>query len=167
MQLYIKQKVFSWRDRFAVKDAAGNDRWYAQGELFSWGRKLHVYDARGNEAAFLRQKLWSFLEQKYFIELAGRPADPPIALVKEFRFVKRRYHLEGLPWRMDGDFWAHEYSLYEGDRELMHISKEWFVWGDSYRLDIADPRQELLCLCVALAVDCMNADAAAAAAATS
>ena len=35
--------------------------------------------------------------------------------------------------------------------------------GDSYELDIADPRNELLCLCVALAVDCALAmqDAAA------
>ncbi|MCL1808016.1 MAG: hypothetical protein FWG31_09995 [Oscillospiraceae bacterium] len=29
-----------------------------------------------------------------------------------------------------------------------------FSWGDSYELDIADPQNELLCLCVALAVDC-------------
>jgi len=166
MQLHIKQKAFSWRDRFAVKDAAGNDRWYAQGELFSWGRKLHVYDAFGNEAAFLRQKMWTFLEQKYVIELAGQSMDPPLALVKEFG-LRRRYRLDGLPWRMDGDFWAHEYTLHAGGGEIMRISKEWFTWGDSYRLDIADPRHELLCLCVALAVDCMNADAAAAASAAS
>ena len=163
MYLYIKQKAFSWRDRFAVKDAQGADRWYAQGELFSWGRKLHVYDARGNEAAFLRQRMWTFFQQKYFIELTGR-AGPPLELVREFG-LKRRYYLEGLPWRMTGDFWAHEYTLYEGSSVVMHISKEWFTWGDSYRLDIADPRNELLCLCVALAVDCMNADAAEAAAA--
>jgi len=167
MNLYIKQKAFSWRDRFTVKDAAGNDRWFAQGELFTWGRKLHVYDARGNEVAFLHRKLWTFLEQKYFIELAGRNTNPPLALVQEFRLFKRSYYLEGLPWRMEGDFWAHEYTLCEGGSVVMHISKEWFTWGDSYLLDIADPRDELLCLCVALAVDCMNADAAESAAAAS
>ena len=167
MKLYIKQKAFSWRDRFAIKDVNGNDRFFAQGELFSWGRKLHVYDARGNEVAFLRQKLMTFLEQKYFIELAGLPMDPPLALVKEFRLKRRCYRLEGLPWRMEGDFWAHEYTLFAENGAMMRISKHWFTWDDSYQLDIADPRQELLCLCVALAVDCMNADAAAAAAASS
>ena len=162
MELYIKQKAFSWRDRFAVKDAAGNDRWYAEGEIFTWGRKLHVYDAAGNEVAFLHQKLWTFLESRYFIELGGQT----YTLVKEFALFKNRFHLEGLPWTMKGDFWAHEYSLMQGDSELMTLSKEWFTWGDSYCLRIADPATELLCLCIALAVDCMNADAAAAAAAS-
>ncbi len=29
MKLYIKQKVFSWGDKFTVKDEAGRDRYYA------------------------------------------------------------------------------------------------------------------------------------------
>lgn len=45
MKLYIKQKVFSWSDKFAVKDESERDRWFAQGEVFSLGRKLHVCDA--------------------------------------------------------------------------------------------------------------------------
>ena len=46
----------------------------------------------------------------------------------------------------------------------MRLSKKWFSWGDSYELDIADQRNELLCLCVALAVDCALAMQNAAAA---
>ena len=49
MKLYIKQKVFSWGDKFTVKDVNGEDRYYVEGEIFSWGKKLHVYDMRGNE----------------------------------------------------------------------------------------------------------------------
>jgi uncharacterized protein YxjI len=44
MKLYIKQKVFSWADRFTVKDENGADRYFVEGEMFSWGKKLHVYD---------------------------------------------------------------------------------------------------------------------------
>ena len=44
MKLYIKQKVFSWGDKFTVKDEAGRDRYYVEGEVFTFGRKLHVYD---------------------------------------------------------------------------------------------------------------------------
>ena len=51
MKLYIKQKVFSWGDKFTVKDSNGEDRYYVEGEIFSWGKKLHVYDMRGNEVA--------------------------------------------------------------------------------------------------------------------
>jgi len=31
MKLYLKQKVFSWRDRFCVKDEQGNDRFVVVG----------------------------------------------------------------------------------------------------------------------------------------
>ena len=55
MKLYIKQKVFSWGDKFTVKDSNGEDRYFVEGDVFSWGKKLHVYDMHGNEAAFIRK----------------------------------------------------------------------------------------------------------------
>lgn len=39
----------------------------------------------------------------------------------------------------------------------MRLTKAWFIWGDSYELEIFNPENELLCLCVALAVDCAMA----------
>ena len=65
MKLYIKEKVFSWGDKFSVKDENGNDKYYVEGEVFSWGKKLHVYDMKGNEVAFIKQEVWSFLPCYY------------------------------------------------------------------------------------------------------
>jgi uncharacterized protein YxjI len=154
MKLYIKQKVFSWRDKFAVKDEQERDRWFAQGEIFSWGRKLHVYDDQGREAAFIRQKLLTFLP-RYFIEIDGNV----YTLVKEFTLLKPRFRLEGTTWTMAGDFLAHEYEVSDGRACVMRLSKRWFTWGDSYELDISKREDELLALCVVLAVDSMNDDA--------
>ena len=53
---------------------------------------------------------------------------------------------------------AHEYVIENSSGEVMQISKEWFTWGDSYALDIVDAQNELLCLCIALAIDCISAD---------
>ena len=153
MRLYIKQKVFSWRDRFAVKDEGGADRWFAEGEFFSWGRKLHVYDASGCEAAFIRRKMLTFLP-RYSIEIGGAV----YMMKKEFTFLRQQFSIEGMPWQMSGDFWAHEYELDDGAGPVMRMSKQWFTWGDSYELDIGDDANSLLCLCVTLAVDCMMAD---------
>ena len=61
MKLYIKEKVFTWGDKFTVKDERGNDRYIVEGEVFTWGKKLHVYDMDGNEAAFIKQEVWRFL----------------------------------------------------------------------------------------------------------
>ena len=162
MRLYIKQKVFSWRDKLFVKDEFGNDRYYAQGEIFSWGRKLHLYYADGQEVALIRQKVFSFLT-RYYIDVGGYT----YTLVKEFTFLKPRLHIEGIQWRVEGDFWAHDYSLCDQYGMVMRISKRWFTWGDAYDLDIPNPANELMSLCVALAIDCIQADSAAAAAASS
>ena len=37
MKLYIKEKVFTWGDKFCVKDALGNDRYTVEGEVFTLG----------------------------------------------------------------------------------------------------------------------------------
>ncbi|MDR1588603.1 MAG: LURP-one-related family protein [Oscillospiraceae bacterium] len=155
MKLYIKQKVFSWRDRFAVKDEAELDRWFAQGEIFTLGRKLHVYDANGAEVAFIRQKVLSFL-WRYYIEIGGNVYE----FVKEFTFLRPKYTIRNLDWVIDGNFTEHEYAVTSSRGDIMRISKAWPTWGDFYKLEITEPQNELLCLCVALAIDCINADAA-------
>jgi uncharacterized protein YxjI len=150
MRLYLRQKVFSWRDRFFVYDEFGNERYYVEGEIFSWGKKLHVYDINGMEAAFIRQKVMSWMP-RFFVEIGDRVV---CEIVKELTLFRQSYRIEGLPWHMHGDFWAHEYSLENNGFQVMNLSKKWFTFGDSYELDIANPQDELLCLCVALAVDC-------------
>ncbi|MDR1928199.1 MAG: LURP-one-related family protein [Oscillospiraceae bacterium] len=149
MKLYIKQKVFSWKDRFFVKDEWEADRYHVEGEFLTLGKKLHVFDANGAQVAFLHQKVFSLMP-RYFIEIDRDTFE----LVKELTFLRPKFHITGLPLRLEGDFFAHDYALLDGDFSVMRLSKHWFTWGDSYELDIADPRNELLCLCVALAVDC-------------
>ena len=46
---------------------------------------------------------------------------------------------------------------------VMRISKAWLSWSDFYELNITDEQNELLCLCVALAIDRINAGAQTAA----
>ncbi len=155
MKLYMKQKVFSWTDKFDIADEYGGFRYYAEGELFSWGKKLHIYNNMGHEVAFIRQKVMSW-QPCYFVEIDGAVV---ATIVKDFTFFHPSYHVEGLPWEMSGDFWAHDYVMYEGRHEIMRLSKAWFTWGDSYEIDICDSTNEILCLSVALAVDCAVAQA--------
>ncbi|MEL7608315.1 MAG: LURP-one-related family protein [Bacillota bacterium] len=158
MKLYIKQKVFSWTDKFTVKDEAGQDRYYVEGEFFSFGKKLHVLDTSGGEAAFIQQKVWSFLP-RYYVFANGRQI---AEIVKEFTFLRPRYSIEGLGWQVEGDFWAHDYEITRGGSPVVTIRKEWFTWGDSYALDIADAHDEIIALAVVLAINCAMAAAAAA-----
>ncbi len=159
MKLFIRQKVFSWRDRFTVWDESGAERWHAAGEIFSWGHKLHVTDPAGNEALFIREKVWSFLP-RFHIFLYGRQI---AEITREFTLFRPRYRIDGLGWRVDGTFWEHDYTISDGCRDIVTIHKQWMTWGDCYELDIADPADELPALAAVLAIDCALADMAAAA----
>ena len=149
MKLYMKQKVFSWTDKFTIKNEAGEDRFYVEGEFLTLSKKLHVFDENHQEVAFVRQKLLSLLP-RYIVEIDGREV---CQIVKRFTLLKPKYSLEGIGWEVQGDFWAHEYGVYDGEMPIMHLSKHWFSWGDSYELDIADPKNEVLCLSIVLAID--------------
>ena len=151
MKLYIREKVFSWGDRFTVRDERGNDKYIVQGEVFSWGKKLHVYDLTGAEVAFIKQEVWSWLPRFYVF-----CGDRQVAEIKkEFTFFFPKYSIEGLGWEIDGRFMAHDYTITQAGRQIVSITKEWMTWGDSYELDITDPRDEIVALAVVLTIDCV------------
>ncbi len=160
MKLYIKQKVFSFKDRFFVKDMYGNDRYAVEGELFSWGKKLHVYDMSGNEIAFIQQKVFSFLP-RFFVFVGGEQI---AEIVKRWTFLTPKYEIEGLSWDIRGDFFAHNYQITKNGFPIVTIRKEWMTWGDTYEIDIEDPADEIVALAVVLTIDCVMAAQAAASA---
>ena len=152
MKLYIREKVFSWGDKFTVKDQYGNDKYLVQGEVFSFGKKLHVYDMTGREVAFIKQELWSFLP-KYYVFCNGNQV---AEIRKEFTFLFPKYSIAGLGWEISGSFWEHNYEIVKSGTPIGSIRKEWMSWGDSYELDIANPADELVALAVVLTIDCVN-----------
>lgn len=152
MKLYIKEKVFSWGDKFSVKDECGNDKYFVEGEVFSWGKKLHVYDSTGNEVAFIKQEVWSLLPCYYVFCGNNQVAE----IRKEFTFLFPRYTIDCLGWEIDGTFMAHDYQITKNGHTIVSISKEWMTWGDSYELDITNPEDEIVALAVVLTIDCVT-----------
>ena len=150
MKLLIEERVFSWNDRFTVRDEAGNDRFAVAGELFSWGKKLHVCDMSGREVAYVEQQLFTF-KPRYAVYVRGTLIGE---VVKEFSFFRPRYTVEGADWNAEGDFWAHNYTVSRRGSPVVSIQKEWFTWGDCYALDIRDPADEVQALALVLAIDC-------------
>ena len=144
--------IITLGDRFSVMDQWGNDKYFVQGEIFTLGRKLHVSDTTGAEVAFIRQELMTFLPQ-YVVYVDGQEIG---RVKKEFSFFVPRYSIEGLGWEIEGSFWEHDYSITRNGQTIVTISKEWMTWGDSYELDIRDPRDELLALAVVLTIDCVR-----------
>lgn len=153
MKLYIKQKLLSWNDKFFIKDENGEDRYYVEGEMWSFGKKLHVYDMSGQEVAYIAQKITAWLGE-YHVYQAGCE----IAVVRQkFAWFRPKYEIDGPGWEVGGSFWQHEYEISKDGMPIVSISKELMAWGDSYELDISDPRDEITALAVVLVIDCVNA----------
>ncbi|MBQ7541168.1 MAG: LURP-one-related family protein [Clostridia bacterium] len=164
MKLYLKQKFFSWKDRAWVKDETGADRYYIEGKVFSIGKKLWIMTPSGEQIAFVRQKIPSFLP-RFIVEIGGQEV---AQITKKFTLFKPTYVIEGLGWEVQGDFFAHDYTVSEGMRTIIAIHKHWMSWGDSFELDIADGTDEVMALAVVLAIDAvMDAQQAASVSASS
>lgn len=151
MKYHLKQKVFSFTGKFTIKDDTGVDRYYAEAEIFSWGKKYHVFNQHHEEVIFIQQKVFSFLP-KYFIYIHGQEV---AQIEKQFTFFKPRYELIAAGWQVEGDWLEHNYSITYQGQPIATIAKEWFTWGDSYYVDIHDPANELMCLAIVIAIDCV------------
>ncbi len=153
MKFYIKQKVFSFRDRFTVKDESGADVFAIKGEVFSFGKVLHICNMHDEELLTVRQRLFTFMP-RYEIEKNGTVI---AEIAKQFTFFKPSYTIEGTPFTVQGDFFDHDYEILRDGFAVAHIYKEWFTWGDSFVVDIHDHTSvdPLLLLAVSIVIDCV------------
>ena len=155
MNLYIKQRFFSWGDQFSVYDQNGTEKYYVKGEVLSWGKKLHLYDLQDRELAFIEQQIFTLLPKYHIYQNGNEIAE----VVKEFTFFKPEYSVNGLGWQVHGDFWDHEYEITDGNHVIASVSKEWMTWGDTYEIRFWDGVDEISALAVVLVIDaCIEAE---------
>ena len=154
MRFLIKQRVFSWGDKYDIYDEHGNAKYFVKGELFSFGHKLHVYDMRGNEIGAVHEKVFSFPKQ-FEIVIGGCVRGH---ITKQFTFFIQKYDIDFNGWHVDGNFFEWNYDVYSGGRKIIQINKEWLAWGDTYTIDIENPADELMGLMLVVAIDAANCD---------
>lgn len=159
-QLYIKQKVFSLSGKFTVKDQEERDAYYVEGSFLQIPKTFSIMDAERNEVALITKKTFSFLPT-FFVEVNGQEA---VTIKKEFTFLKARYAIDAAGLNVEGNWWEMDFQILRGGEVVGAVNKEWFTWGDSYRVQILDEALENLIIALVIAVDCVKADEAAAAA---
>lgn len=148
MKLLFKQRAFTWFDSYDIFDEAGNTVYTVQGRL-AWGHRLEISDAAGNYLGQVRQEVLTFRPR--FSLFIGENCVGQLR--KEFALFKPVFTLDCNGWEIEGNFWEWNYRVTEGSRIVMTVSKELFHWTDTYQMDIADPRDALLCLMIVLAID--------------
>ena len=148
MQLLFKQRLFSWFDSYDIYDRDGSTVYVVKGEL-SWGHRLQIYDAAGQHLGTVQEKVLTWLPQ-FRLYLGEQQVG---TITKEFTFLRPRFTLDCNGWTVEGNLWEWDYRVMEGSRTVMTLQKQVWNWTDTYLMDIPQPRDALLCLMIALAID--------------
>ena len=153
MRYLMRQKIFSLRTTFTIRDEYEQDVFAATGKFFSLGDKLTLSDMEGREVAFIKQRLLT-LRPLYEIHRDGLLA----ASVRKhlFSFLRNKFTID-LAGRgeieVQGNIWDHEYAFAHGGQTIATVSKKWFSLTDVYGIDIAPDEDDVLILAVTVAID--------------
>jgi len=148
MKLYIKQKLFTFKDRFTIKDETNMDVLQVEGKVFSFGKQLSIQTMDMQQIAFVKQKVLNFLPT---FELTVN--DEVHVLKKQISFFKPVYALSSLNIRVEGDFFAHQYVIVRDGLVVANISKAFFSFADSYEVEILEDRDMNVVIAIVIAID--------------
>lgn len=153
MTLYIRQKLFTFGDKYNIYDANENIIYSAFGEVFTFGNKIHMCDAHGDEIFFIKQKMMTFLP-KYEIYKGDNLF---ATLNKEFTFFCKKIDVDSPLgyFVIDGNFFDHEYSISFNGKLVGTVQKEWLTWGDVYALNINNVEYKEFFVALVLTIDCI------------
>jgi uncharacterized protein YxjI len=153
----IREKIWTFTDRFAIEDAGGNPCYSVRGKFFSWGHNLSFEDTAGRQLAEIQQTLFSFLP-RYQILIEGRGV---AEFVKQFSWFQQKFLLD-IPgpndYEIEGSFWQRDFVFRRGGRAVAIISKPLSMWSDRYTVEIDSGENDILILCACVVIDQMLHD---------
>ncbi|WML42432.1 LURP-one-related family protein [Neobacillus sp. PS3-40] len=157
-QFYIKQKVFSLSGKFTVKDQQEKDVYYVEGSFMQIPKTFSIMNTTRDEVALVTKKVFSLLP-KFFVEVNGREV---LTIKKELSFFKARYTIDAAGIEVHGNWWDMDFQVLQYGEVVGKVSKEWFTWGDSYKVQVLDEEMETIIIAIVVAIDCVKADEGAA-----
>jgi uncharacterized protein YxjI len=151
MKFYIKQKVFSFKDKFNITDENQNLKYQVKGKFMSIQNKLEMLDDK-EEVLFTSKKKLLRLFPKYLI---FNPGEQEVAsIVKKFS-LRPKFDLSILnkEQTVDGSLFAHSFNINDNGRVVASISKKIISWGDTYEIEIFEEENVELYLFVVIILD--------------
>lgn len=152
MKLYIKQRIFSLVDSFDVFNENGHPKYTVKNQFLSLLHHLTVYDGFGNAVGNVDQRFALFLPT-FDISINGSPMG---SVSRAFSFFVPQYNVSYQGWDCEGDLFGYNYEVHDGLRTVATIHKKFFAMSDSYEINIADEKDELMVLMLVMAIDATN-----------
>jgi uncharacterized protein YxjI len=126
MRYIMRKNLFSFGDKFAIRNENDDKVFFVNGEVFSLGHKLSFEDPKGNQPIYISQKLFSWGPTYELYR-----GEQHVATIKKELFTLFRcafdIHVDN-----QGDLSDHEYAVTSNGEPVAQISKQWFSFADTY-----------------------------------
>ena len=139
-------------DKFTVNDESNNERFTAKGNKL----KLGVYDSSEKLLATLSETSKRVIGRRgwhYSIEVNGNTV---CEVIHKTKAIGIGIEITGLPWVLDYDNITADHTLRHGDDVIMTITDKVAFLGESYDVEVFDAENELICVAIVLAIDCIK-----------
>jgi uncharacterized protein YxjI len=125
-------KVLTLTQTFALEDVNGQELARMQAEMLTLRKTMDI-ERGGQVVATVRKAFFNILSQSFTVDIAG---DGEL--------------------QAQGDILNHEFQITAGGQVVATISRQWFVGDYMYGIAIAPGQDEVLMLCIAIAIDEMS-----------
>lgn len=150
MKTYYFADEVSYHQPFSILDEQRREVFRAEGHFFSGD--ILLYSADGDELLRIKENRWTVLDH-YRFYIGGEEV---FALKDKAFFGGFEYVLEGLPWRIDGDVWGKDYSIYEETKELAAVKLKYRLDASApsyYKIDVYEEEDTAFIMAIMLILD--------------
>ena len=150
---YLKQKVLTARDQYKLFDEKNQLVYEAKAKAFSFGRIIVLKPAKSKQTLFtIKRKRWKLRPTFTVHDDSGKQVAKTI---KRRAFMKQRVTVDTIHggWQIEGNYWAHHFSLMDGNQTLAMMQKKRLSWGDTYAIDLTGSHDEAFYLALMVLID--------------
>lgn len=145
MKLHVKSKIFSIHHKMDILNEDDELVYQVSSKAISMHDKTYLTDAAGREVAYLHAKLIS-IHNIHYVDMHDGTS---FSLSEELFHLRDVIDIDGLGWKLQGDFLAHDFMICSNDgRILATAHRKWVSLHNMYYLDILDESQmDLIVAC--------------------
>jgi uncharacterized protein YxjI len=152
----IRQNLISIGDDFWIENEAGQKVFKVDGKVLRIRKTLVFEDARGKKLAQIQERLLAIKDTMAVEDADGNQ----VATIKKALIAPLRdrwsVNVKGGPdLDVQGNILDHEYTIKQGGDRVAEISKKWFRLTDTYGVEVDAGQNDILILCIAIAIDMM------------
>ncbi len=156
-KFYLKQKAFSLTDRYKVFDENQNVAFHCEGHFLSFTHRMDFFETTANHHLFtIKKQLFTFLPVYHLTDASGKT----VATVKKrFTLLKHKLEIESDfgQYVIEGDYFAHTFTISAGGGPVVDVRKKWLSWGDSYEIEITtESNIDFFVALVVMIDDCLH-----------